>query len=221
MFREAKPANDTEWLALRTTVLTATEVGVILGLNKWKSVKELMEEKANPKPFENAYTWMGQTLEPVVVKCVNKTWDSDYELFEDDGHRHFFLSEEMKLGATPDATDGLTLLECKSTKPPNFLRWAEHPPAYYLMQLYVQLYCVGMRAGVLAIMSTDLSQTSEELDIPLHIFGLHRTNEIDKIMEFEVARYWETCAKGKVYRVNRKQAINVELMLRFNCRKIL
>ena len=44
-FQELKPTSDEEWLEIRQTVLTASDIGVILGLNKWKSVRELVEGK--------------------------------------------------------------------------------------------------------------------------------------------------------------------------------
>ena len=37
MFRRINPRDDEEWLGLRLNVLTATDMAVILGLNKYKS----------------------------------------------------------------------------------------------------------------------------------------------------------------------------------------
>ena len=219
-FEELKPETEAEWLELRTKVLTATDSGVILGLNPWKSVRELVESKAEYTPINNAYTMLGQWLEPVVVSAVNATLDTSYELFDTDGTRSFFADEELGLGATPDAGCGESLLECKSTKPRNFIKWAYWPPAYYLMQLYTQLICTGRQHGLLAVMSTNLTQYSEELNIPLHIFELVRTPEIDAILIAEVERFWEAVDAGKLYRVNRKQAVPLELKLRFATRKI-
>lgn len=218
-FQELKPTSEEEWLQLRAQVLTATDMSVILGLNKWKSVAQLIESKKDIEPFENAYTWLGQALEPVVVLAVNKALDTKFKLFEN-GSRSFFVNHELKIGATPDAGDGEQLLECKSTKPQNFLRWNEWPPAYYLMQLYTQLICTDTQTGLLGIMSTDLSQKSEVLKLPLAIFRLTRTPELDIIVLSEAKRFWETSAKGKLYRVNRKQALHIEFLLRFNITKV-
>jgi predicted phage-related endonuclease len=218
-FKLVEPKDDEAWLELRRKVLTASDIGVILGLNKWKSIAELLDAKENPKFFENSYTWLGQTLEPVVVTATNKALNSSYYLFEDDT-RSFFLDETIGLGATPDATDGETLLECKSTKPGNFLRWAEWPPAYYISQLYTQLICTGKSKGYLAIMSTNMSQKSEELKLPLHVFELLRTEELDAILLSEVKRFWDTQNSGKTYRVSRKNAPGIELKFRFATRKV-
>lgn len=214
-FKELRPENDAEWLSMRANVLTATDMGVILGLNKWKSVSELIASKESYEPFENSYTWLGQTLEPVVVESTNKVLGSDFKLFEN-GSRSFFIDPDIGLGATPDAGNAKTLLECKSTKPGNYLRWAGWPPAYYLSQLYTQMICTGRQEGLLAIMSTNMTQTSEVLNIPIHIHKLTRTKEIDDIFFFEVNRFWEARKINKLYRVNRKQATTLEMTIRFN-----
>jgi predicted phage-related endonuclease len=219
MFKELKPKNDEEWLALRAKVLTATDIGVILGLNKWKSVKELIEGKKKFEPFENSYIWLGQVLEPVVVSATNKVLGSNFKLFEN-GSRSFFADEELKLGATPDAGEGDMLLECKSTKPGNFLRWQDWPPAYYLAQLYTQLICTDRNSGYLAIMSTDLSQKNEILNLPIHIHKLTRTEKLDNILIEEVKRFWKACEDGKLYRVNRKAAVEIELLFRFATKRV-
>lgn len=219
MFIEVNPKTDEEWLEMRTNVLTATDMGVILGLNKWKSVAQLIENKENFVPFENSYTWLGQTLEQVVVDATNKVLDTNFELF-DNGTRSFFLNDDLRLGATPDAVEDGTLLECKSTKPGNYLKWAGWPPAYYLSQLYTQMLCTGRSTGLLAIMSTNLTQQSEELNIPIHIHRLTRDPELDKIFLDAAEAFWIARDKGKVYRVNRKLAPAVELKLRFNMQTI-
>ena len=217
MFRRIRPRNEDEWLSLRLNVLTATDVSVILGLNKWKSVKELIASKQKVEPFENAYTWLGQQLEPVVVEAVNKVLGSNFELFED---RAFFSDEQIGLGATPDAGDGTVLLECKTTKPHNALRWAHWPPAYYLMQLYVQMMCCERDKGMLAILSTNMTQHTEVLNLPLTIFSLTRDEIVDSIILKEVKRFWDCIADNKQYRVDRKQSNMLECRLRCIIKRI-
>ena len=135
-FKEINPNNEVEWLELRRNVLTATDMGVILGLNPWKSVSELVAGKEEVKIIDNSYIWLGQTLEPVVVEAVNKMLSTNFKLLDSEGKRSFFVDKKLGLGATPDAGDGTYLLECKSTRPGNYLRWHGWPPSYYIAQLY-------------------------------------------------------------------------------------
>lgn len=209
-FKRISPSSDDEWLQLRLKVLTATEMGAILGLNKWKSVRDVVEGKKKVAFFENSYTWLGQQLEPVVVEAVNKVLLADFELFD---NKAFFLDEELGLGATPDAGNGTILLECKSTKPHNALRWAYWPPAYYIIQLYVQMICCERNEGHLAILSTNLTQKSEDLNLPLNVFSIKRDKKIDEIIIKEVKRFWQCQREGKLYRVDRKQSAMLECRL--------
>lgn len=219
MFEEVLVHTNQEWLDIRSTVLTATEVAIILGLNSYKSVSEMIKDKQDPKPFENAYTFIGQALEPVVVLATNKILGTSFRLYEGTT-KSFFIDRELKLGATPDAHDDTLLLECKTTRPANYLRFSGWPPAYYLAQLYTQLLCTERREGYLAIMSTDLSQTSPELKLPIHVFALTRDDRLDELFLKEVRRFWETIDIDKNYRVNRKQTMVIELLLRILTKRI-
>ncbi len=220
-FEILRPENEADWLLLRTKVLTATDMAVILGLNPYKSVSELLESKKNPEPFSNAYTWIGQALEPVVVKAVSEVLTHQFKLYEDDG-KQFFADLDVGLGATPDAyeVNGNLLLECKTTKPGNALKWAAWPPTYYLSQLYTQLICTEKQSGLLGILSTNLTQTSEVLRLPLTIHHLTRSKELDILILEQVARFWETTKRGKIYRVDRKLTFKIDMMLRYLVRGI-
>lgn len=213
-FKELKPTTDEEWLKIRQTVLTASDIAVILGLNPWKSVQQLVDSKKELVFFENAYTIMGQWLEPVVVLAVNRALGTSHKLFEN-GSRSFFVDEEIGLGATPDAGSEDGLLECKTTKPYNCLRWAYWPPSYYLTQLYTQMICCNQQKGILAVMSTNLAQYEDKLNVPMHITEINREEWLDTIIFKEVKRYWECQEQDKKYRVDRKQTKLIELKLRF------
>ena len=218
-FKRNSPKTEEEWLELRTKVLTATEMAVILGLNPYRSVAQLLAEKKTKLDLSNnAFVWMGQALEPVVVEATNKALGTNFELF--DG-RAFYCDPELGLGATQDAGDGTALLECKSTKPRNHYAWAYWPPAYYLCQLYIQLYCTSRQEGYLSILSTNLVQYTPELDLPIHVHKLLRSDRIDTIILTELERFWTAQAEGKNFRVNRKQATVLEILIRMNLESIL
>ena len=218
-FKEYNPESEKDWLELRSKVLTATEVGTILGLNPWKSVKQLIEGKKHKVPIDNSYIWLGQKLEPVVVDATNKLLGTEYKLYEDVS-RSFFADTELGLGATPDAWDGKTLLECKTTKPGNYLRWHEWPPAYYLAQLYTQLICTDFQEGYLAILGADMTQLNEVLTLQLHVHKLERSEEMDKMFLDTIKDFWAAEKEGKVYRVNRKRAPILEIQLRLLTRRV-
>lgn len=218
-FELVRPTSYDEWLELRTTVVTASDMATILGLNKWKTVKQLVDGKDSPEFFENAYTWLGQTLEPIVVTMTNKVLGTSYRLYEDDA-KSFFVDKELRLGATPDALDETTLLECKTTKPGNALDWAHWPPVHYLLQLYVQLICTEKQQGILSVASTNMSQLTPTLKLNINIHRITRTKEIDCVVLSEVKRFWDTLEAGKQFRVNRTLSSEVNIRLRLATERI-
>jgi hypothetical protein len=193
----------------------------IFGLNPYKSVNQMLEAKQNNTFTGNAYTIIGNLLEPVVVGLVNEELNENFQLFEHEVDRKtFYINRDLMLGATPDACNGKTLLECKSTKPRNYYRWNSMPPMQYVAQLYTQMLCSEFDEGYLAIMETDLTQTSEELNTHMCIFHLTQSEEITKIIESEMKRFKKSLKDKKMFRVNRKLSEELKWKFRLNLTKV-
>ena len=86
--------NETEWLAKRKKYITATEIPCLLGLNPWSSATKMWKEKTESTFKGNAYTLMGQLLEPVVVELANKILDIQFELYPG---KAFYTDEDLKI----------------------------------------------------------------------------------------------------------------------------
>jgi len=217
-----KVSTEEEWHNLRGKVVTATEVSCILGLNKYKSAAKMWQEKnGKGEAFVgNSYTYIGQLLEPVVVKAVNYHLDREFELFEVEGEKSFYTHDKLKMGATPDAWDGKELLECKTTKPHNAVRWSGFPNLQYLCQLYIQMMCMDISTGYLGTMSTDLTQKHTSLTFPLSVYILNRDEAIDKLISEEVIRFWDTVNRDKAFRVNRKLSQKLKWLFLFNVTRV-
>jgi len=164
-----------EWLELRKKVITATEACVILGLDPWTGVTEMRREKENSTFTGNGYTWLGSNLEPFVVSAFNEVLQKQFFLYETVSGKTMYIDEEIGLGATPDATDGTELLECKTTGLKNWYKWDFWPPFKYLCQLQVQLICTEKKSGYLAILCTDLQQSSSKLYLKMSAFHVHKS----------------------------------------------
>ena len=210
-----------DWLKLRKQVITATEAAVILGQNKYLSPAKMLEEKLHKTFVGNSYTNIGQLLETVVIAVVNKTLKKKFVLLEQDGLKVFYKHAEIKLGATPDAAEDRTFLECKTTKPLNYLRYKYNPPGNYLMQLQTQLYCADYELGYLAIMSTDLSPEGPDSPIPITIFEVHRNSRLCDILRSEVNRFWDCIDNKKLFRVSSVVKKEVKILLDFCYRKVV
>ena len=205
-----------EWLALRKTIITATESSAILGLNKYLSASQMSKNKVENSFTGNAYTQIGSILEPAVVNAVNLILGTQFYLLENEYGKIMYLRDDVPIGATPDATNGLQFLECKTTNPTTYLRYRFSPPEYYVFQLMVQLYCAGLTEGYLAIMSTNLTQTKAELNIPISIFRVLLCPELCAILKSEVERYFELKAENKMFRVNSKIKQLSRLLVKFS-----
>ncbi len=209
---------EAEWLAKRKRCVTATEVGSILGVNRWCTANQMWKEKANSTFNGNAYTIIGQWLEPVVVEATNMKLGTDFKLYEG---RQFFTNDELKLGATPDAHWEEVLLECKTTKPANYLRYQAKAPEYYIAQLATQMMLVpDIDYGYLSIMSTNLTQYSQELNLPLVIYKVERDELLERIIKEEVERFWTCVDKGQQFRSKKIVKDKVKLLCRLNAIKI-
>lgn len=177
-----------EWHELRQKCITASEAAVLIGQNPYSSpgkLKQVSEFKGN------AFTLVGQVLEPVVVDVTNRVLQTDFQLYEVGNGGKVFYTKGL-LGATPDAVNIAKdmLLECKSTKPDTFLKYVVTPPTVYLVQLQVQMYCTDILEGYLAIMSTDLSQKSQEISWPIAIYNVKRSNKLCELIDQEAARFY-------------------------------
>ena len=199
--------NENEWLALRKKVITASEFAVLLGLNPYSSPNKLKAEKVESTFSGNSFTRVGQVLEPVVVEITNEVLGSNFKLYETDGGKAFYTKGYM--GATPDATDGATLLECKTTRPHTFDKYKEIAPLTYLIQLQVQLYCTEISEGYLSILSTDLTMATEKLIWPVVIYKVERNDALCALMEEEAKRFIEE----PTYRVISKNKKKAQLLL--------
>lgn len=193
--------NDDEWLALRKSVITATESASLIGANPFKSMEKAWEEKNLGTFAGNAYTLAGQILEPAVVKATNVKLGRNFRLFEQEpSEKVFYVDPVHKLGATPDAFEDDWLLECKTTKPVNLIKYSLAPPPYYIVQLQTQMHCTGIDKGILSMMSTDLSPSDETSPLPIIFFEVSQCKRIEELLCQEAVRFFNCLKDGKKFR---------------------
>jgi predicted phage-related endonuclease len=199
---------EAEWLALRKKYITASEAAVLVGADPYSSPAKLR----NPSPFSgNAFTFVGQMLEPIVCNVTNAVLGTRFALYENaEGHKEFYTCG--LLGATPDAhEDRKILLECKTTRPKTYLKYSGVPPSKYIIQNIVQQMCVDDLEdyGYLSIMSTDLTQSSAKLKWPITIFKIWKDDRICTILEEQAQRYTDNVK----FRVDSKVKQKMKLLL--------
>ena len=177
---------EADWLDIRKKYITASNAATLLGADPYSSPAALR----NPAEFHgNSFTRVGQMLEPVVVNVVTDVLGSSFRLYENEqGWKEFYT--EGHLGATPDAhMDRKVLLECKTTQPTTYIKYGSVPPSKYLIQLIVQMMCTGISEGLLAIMSTNLTQRSSLLEWPVKIFKVLPDERICVMLREQAERF--------------------------------
>lgn len=195
-----------DWLSIRKKYITASTAAVLVGADPYSSPNQLRK----PSTFTgNSHTRVGQMLEAVVVNVVNDVLGTTFQLYENaKGHKEFYTNG--LLGATPDAhMDRKLLLEAKTTRPHTYIKYSAVPPSKYLVQLISQLYCTKLEEGYLAIMSTNLTQETQELIWPIAIFKVKRCDRICSFLVEEAERF----NRDKTFRVNSKVKQQVKLLL--------
>ena len=210
--------NEQDWHKLRAQVVTASEAAVLVGADPYSSPKAIRE----PSTFTgNAFTLVGQLLEPIVVKSVNKVLGTNFELYEtSDGTREFYM--EGCLGATPDAhQDRKMLLECKTVNAKTYLKYSSVPPNKYLIQLIVQGICTRLDKSdhYLALLNTKLKTMKQyeeflkepnlDQDWEVSIYRVKQNEELCSILKSEAERFMA----GKQFRVSSKLKQKVKLLL--------
>ena len=204
---------DKEWHALRETCITASNAATLVGCNPYSSPNKMR----NPEPFTgNAFTLTGQLLEPTVVALTNIVLGTEFELFEQTKDEKVFY-KNGPLGATPDAHENdILLLEAKTTRPHTYHKYSGFPPLTYLIQTQVQMYCTGIRTCYLAIMNTDLTQKTFEINWPITIFKVVQSDQLCDILVEEANRFMD----NETFRVQSKHKKKAKLLLSLCYEKI-
>lgn len=206
-----------DWLAIRKDYITASEAAVLVGADPYSSPKSITE----PSTFTgNAFTLVGQMLEPVVVNVTNAVLGTKFELYEQQANiKEFYTNGHF--GATPDAHENRkVLLECKTTRPKTFIKYGAVPPSKYMIQNIIQQMCVDdleFEYGYLAVLSTDLTQHTTEIKWPISIFKIWKDESLCTILQEEAERF----KTAKTFRVNSKVKQRVKLLLGMICERMI
>jgi len=151
--------NRDEWLRLRQGKISATKIGVILGVNRYKSPLQLWAEETGKVTDYFTGNWstkLGLLLEPFVAELLQDTLGTNrcYIKLANALYQHKELDWAI---ASPDAfvvfPDDLKLAELKTANYRNWKDWDDGAiPEAYELQLQWQMGVTGIQSGYLACM---------------------------------------------------------------------
>jgi putative phage-type endonuclease len=213
-----------EWLNIRQRYITATEAGVICGINPYTTASQLLKEKKLPPVSipDNKFMMRGREWEDRVLDQAATWLGADLIKFKDicpqvkDGAKEqfFFYNDEHRISATPDGilSDG-RLIEVKTTGmqkvnswiPAKGVRYEKNepmPPAYYIMQCHVQMYVTGAKTNYL--MARFFYNWPEEGCEPGmdKMWEVNYNPEIIALLQNQVKKFWTAFENNGTIRVS-------------------
>lgn len=201
------------WLEARSKHLTATAVPVLFGFNKFKTIRDLIDEKIFGKRDDqppSVHIRRGKILECAVLEALSfdlgitcKTFDAEFIKghsalgFESSATKYdaYFFNNDIGLGATPDAynkDDTSQLIECKAPQSAKMSFWKEAPPIDYLVQCHVQMAVVPNTTSVV------LGALFASSNLSLLAWQVNKNEEITSTITQETKRFWEERDKFEV-----------------------
>ncbi len=143
-----------EWLKERQCGIGGSDVGAILGVNKYKTPFEVYLEKTEPieevkEQFESAY-W-GDQLEEIVAKEFEKRTSKKVRR----DRKHYKHRDYPFMVANIDrrVVGENAILECKTANQYLTNEWQEDEvPASYLLQVQHYLFVTGAEVGYIAVL---------------------------------------------------------------------
>lgn len=146
--------NKLEWLKERQCGIGGSDIGAILGVNKYKTPFEVYIEKTEPieevsEQFESAY-W-GDQLEEIVAKEFEKRTGKKVRR----DRKHYKHKDYPFMVANIDrrVVGENAILECKTANQYLANEWKEDEiPASYLLQVQHYLFVTGAEVGYIAVL---------------------------------------------------------------------
>ena len=151
--------NRTEWLKARTSLIGASDVGIILGLSSFKSPADLWEEKKDKHVVEssNPYIEYGHAAEGPLRELFIAKNSNEYQL-DYYPYKIYTSAETPFMSATLDGeltrlSDGEKgIWECKTAminSKQSYAQWKNQIPNIYYAQVCAQLYVTEWTYAIL------------------------------------------------------------------------
>lgn len=188
-FINTKDMSHKDWLNVRKTGIGGSDVGTILGVNKWKSPIQLYFEKigeVKEPVLDNEYIYWGNVLEDVVAQEFNKRTGKKVrrvnKMFRHPKY-NFMIANIDRSVVGEEA-----LLECKTTSEFNKGKWEDDEiPSTYLAQVQHYLAVTGYKKAYIAVLIGGNRFLWKEIE---------RDEELIKLLIDKEKDFWERYILG-------------------------
>lgn len=181
--------NKKNWLEERRKGIGGSDVGTILGFNKYKTKLELFFEKINPieEKEETEAAYFGNILEDIVAKEFEKRTGKKVRR----DRKHYKHKEYKFLMANIDRriVGEKAILECKTVNAFNYKEWeGEEIPPCYILQVQHYLLVTGLEKAYIAVLIGGNRFIYKEIEKDL---------ELIELIKKECIEFWE-CVKNRI-----------------------
>jgi putative phage-type endonuclease len=146
-----------EWLAARHPHIGGSEIGAVLGLNKYKTARQLYEEKIGPVPEDiqpNPKMLAGTRQEPLIAQAyadiTGNAVSSDGLLRVHPDYPFCSVSLDRVIADKGDSR-GPGVLECKNTTSMFASTWEQDVPLPYYCQTQWGMFVSGFKWGAICV----------------------------------------------------------------------
>lgn len=204
LYREINYSNEKEWHNIRKKGIGGSDAGTIMGVNKYKNIVELWQEKTGrtKKEFKSELAQRGNDLEPFIRQAY-KIDNPDKKIIEVDKmyvHSKFdFIRANLDGEIEYQGKKGI--LEIKTTTIHNYetykKEWLNNIPESYLYQILHYFLVTGYEYAVLIAdirfeCFKNENSTPFDLDKKLQTIVINRSDwedEIKELLEKEI-EFW-------------------------------
>ena len=147
-------ANDDDWHTLREKRIGGSDIGAILGVNKYKGIIDVYIDKTEGTKFEgNEATFWGHMHEATIMKVFAQkhrefnVYQAPYSVVDD------FLIANLDAVLKDRSTGEHGVLEIKTTNAFNYKDWeGDVVPQYYYAQVQHYLMLTGYKFAYIAVL---------------------------------------------------------------------
>ena len=205
-FKKILPANRQDWLRLRSLGVGGSDAGIIMGVNKYKDIIDLWEEKKKSassnhiEEFTSEAAERGKNLEDIIRKQykIDNPDKKIYEIKDYYVHKDFDFMRASLDGEIVLSNKKIGILEIKTTTIHNYSvyleQWKNTIPKTYLYQILHYFLVTNYEFAVLVADIRFRCFEEDELDLKKQIktYTIYRDDfkkEIQELKEKEI-EFW-------------------------------
>lgn len=201
MYSMIEIKNENHWHEIRKTGLGGSDIGTILGYNKYKTDYELWQEKTGRVQAkdlsDNKAIIRGKEAEEH-LRGLFRANNPDLIVSEPSGFTYRSNERKYALANTDGQVNNDTVLEIKTAKVRSMEEWQDQIPMMYYCQVMWYMYVKGFKKAILYAMIEKINfDETKENDFYLKTYHInYNEEEMQEILK-KTDEFWEKVQKNE------------------------